>query len=148
MPTVLIPGCHVACLDGLRSKGQRFFSSSMCQARRNHLRASHCQPSQCHAGGFCFSIEPFAVVAVALTRALPVLAGSLFLVPGCLVFLMFFGGVLVASRVCPDETCTMCVYVCGTRLVLVVRLLVIGLTELYQGRYATIDDGTGCVLSR
>jgi hypothetical protein len=42
----------------------------------------------------------------------------------------------------------MCVYVCGTRLVLVVRLLVIGLTELYQGRYATIDDGTGCVLSR
>jgi hypothetical protein len=40
------------------------------------------------------------------------------------------------------------VYVCGTRLVLVVRLLAIGLTELHQGKVCMrlgIDDGTGCM---
>jgi hypothetical protein len=56
------------------------FCLSMCQARRRTHHTSHCQLSQCRAGGFCLSILPFTVVAVVLTRALPVLAGSLVLV--------------------------------------------------------------------
>jgi hypothetical protein len=68
------------------------------------------RPSQCHAReDSFFSIIPFAVVAVALTRALPVLAGNLSLSPSRrLGFLDVFSGVFVAFGVESGE----CVNVC------------------------------------
>ena len=60
---------------------------------------------------------------------------------------MSLGGVFVASG---GGECVNVSLRCGTRLVLVVRLLAIGLTELHQGKVCMrlgIDDGTGCMLS-
>lgn len=80
--TVMRPGCHVFLpmiafeLQG----GARFLLSSilsMCQTRcRIHHITLPAESVTTREDSF-FSIIPFAVVAVALTRALPVLAGSL-----------------------------------------------------------------------
>jgi hypothetical protein len=93
-----MPGCHVACLDGLRSRGNGSFCLPFHVSDTMPHPSYHiARPSQCHAReDSFFSIIPFAVVAVALTRALPVLAGSLDFLSQRLVFLDVFSGVFVA----------------------------------------------------
>jgi hypothetical protein len=93
-----MPSCHVACLDGLRSRGNGSFCLPFHVSDTPPHPSHHiARPSQCHAReDSFFSIILFAVVAVALTRALPVLAGSLDFLSQRLVFLDAFGGVFVA----------------------------------------------------
>jgi hypothetical protein len=93
-----MPSCHVACLDGLRSRGNGSFCLPFHVSDTPPHPSHHiARPSQCHAReDSFFSIIPFAVVAVALTRALPVLAGSLDFLSQRHVFLDAFGGVFVA----------------------------------------------------